>query len=143
VGAIPPPTDVTYLLRAWRAGDDGAGDRLVEVLYQELHDMARRRLSRERAGGTLQTTALVHEAYLRLVGQDDLHWESRAHFFAIAARAMRHILVDRARARGSGSTASRILPAARNRGQATFSGWRPLFRRARGRARLGRTPSRA
>jgi RNA polymerase sigma factor (TIGR02999 family) len=111
VGEAPtPPADVTFLLRAWRAGDDGAGDRLVEVLYQELHDMARRKLSRERAGGTLQTTALVHEAYLRLVDQRHVHWRDRGHFLALAATMMRRVLVDRARARRAGKRGSGAEP---------------------------------
>ena len=107
MGEAPtPPADVTFLLRAWRAGDDGAGDRLVEVLYNELHEMARRRLARERAGATLQTTALVHEAYLRLVDQRHVHWRDRGHFLALAATMMRRVLVDRARARRAGKRGS-------------------------------------
>ena len=107
MGETPtPPADVTFLLRAWRAGDDGAGDRLVEVLYNELHEMARRRLARERAGGTLQTTALVHEAYLRLVDQRHVNWRDRGHFLALAATMMRRVLVDRARARRAGKRGS-------------------------------------
>lgn len=92
---------MTLLLRAWRAGDPTAGDRLVEVLYAELHEMARHRLSRERAG-TLQTTALVHEAYLRLIDQRHVDWKDRGHFLALAATMMRRVLVDRARARKAG-----------------------------------------
>lgn len=74
---------------------------LLPLLYAELHELARRRLEREGPGQTLQATALVHEAYLRLVGKDDPRWESRAHFFGAAAEAMRRVLVDRARSKGS------------------------------------------
>jgi RNA polymerase sigma factor (TIGR02999 family) len=97
---------VTLLLRAWRAGDALAGERLVEVLYRELHEMARQRLARERAGGTLQTTALVHEAWLRLVDQRSVEWRDRGHFLALAATMMRRVLVDRARARKAGKRGS-------------------------------------
>jgi RNA polymerase sigma factor (TIGR02999 family) len=96
------PEEVTRLLRAWRGGDAAAGERLVQVLYRELHDMARRRLQGERRGMTLQTTALVHEAYLRLVGQRRLEFRDRGHFLALAATMMRRVLVDRARARAAG-----------------------------------------
>jgi RNA polymerase sigma factor (TIGR02999 family) len=111
------PKEVTLLLRAWRAGDALAGERLVEVLYRELHDMARQRLARERAGGTLQTTALVHEAYLRLIDQRHVEWRDRGHFLALAATMMRRVLVDRARARkarkrGSGEAAIQLTDAA-------------------------------
>jgi RNA polymerase sigma factor (TIGR02999 family) len=97
-----PSAEVTGLLRAWRAGDLQAEERLIGVLYQELHDMARRRLRHERQGTTLQTTALVHEAYLRLVDQQRVEWRDRGHFLALAATMMRRVLVDRARARQAG-----------------------------------------
>jgi RNA polymerase sigma factor (TIGR02999 family) len=87
------------LLRAWRDGDARAGDRLFDLIYSELHEMARRRLAREPAGCTLQATALVHEAYMRLVGQRPIDWHDRGHFLALAATMMRRVLVDRARAR--------------------------------------------
>jgi len=90
--------DVTRLLMAWRDGDPSAADRLVPLVYEELHAIAGRYLSDERDAGTLQTTALIHEAYLRLVGTD-VEWEGRSHFFAIAANTMRRVLVDHARAR--------------------------------------------
>ena len=96
------PGEVTELLHAWRAGDTEAGDLLVRVLYRELHDMARRRLRGERPGMTLQTTALVHETYLRLVDQRRVEWRDRGHFLALAATMMRRVLVDRARARQAG-----------------------------------------
>jgi RNA polymerase sigma-70 factor, ECF subfamily len=94
--------DVTALLLAWGAGDRAALDRLLPAVYAELRRQARRALRREAAGHTLQPTALVHEAYLRLVDQRqarEARWESRGHFFAVAAQAMRRILVDHARAR--------------------------------------------
>jgi RNA polymerase sigma factor (TIGR02999 family) len=83
----------------WNAGDQQALDRLTPLVYEELRRQAARYLRRERAGHTLQTTALIHEAYLRLVDAKDVHWESRTHFFAIAANLMRRILVDHARRR--------------------------------------------
>jgi RNA polymerase sigma factor (TIGR02999 family) len=89
--------DVTGLLLAWRAGDATALDRLFPLVYDELHRIAHRQLGREPAGHTLATTALVHEAYLKLVDQNRAQWNERSQFFAIAARAMRRILVDYAR----------------------------------------------
>jgi RNA polymerase sigma factor (TIGR02999 family) len=93
--------EVTRLLLAWREGEAAAGDALMEAVYAELRRMARGYLSRERSDHTLPPTALVHEAYLRLVDQRHVRWQNRAHFFAIAARVMRRILVDHARARAS------------------------------------------
>jgi RNA polymerase sigma factor (TIGR02999 family) len=89
---------ISYLLQRWSQGDRAALDELLPLVYDELHRMAHRYLAQQRAGHTLQTTALLHEAYLRLAGQEEKHWENRAHFFAVAAQAMRHILVDYARA---------------------------------------------
>ncbi len=94
------PESVTRLLQQWTDGDRAARDRLIAVVYDELRHLARRYMRKEPAGHTLQTTALVNEAYLRLADQDT-PWRNRAHFFAIAAQLMRRILVDRARARGS------------------------------------------
>lgn len=93
------PTDITGLLQAWSGGDLEARERLVPVVYEELRRRAAAFLRRERSGHTLQPTALVHEAYLRLVKQDRAAWQKRAQFFAIASEIMRRILVDRARAR--------------------------------------------
>jgi RNA polymerase sigma factor (TIGR02999 family) len=92
-----PPHDVTGLLDAWANGDRSALDRLLPLVENELLRLAHRYLQRERAGHTLQTTALVNEAYLRLVSQKQTRWKSRAHFFAIAAQMMRRILIDHAR----------------------------------------------
>lgn len=93
------PSQVTRILDAIDAGEKGARDRLLPIVYQELRQIARARMRTERPDHTLQTTALVHEAYIRLLGREDLRWESRAHFFNTAARAMRRILIDRARRR--------------------------------------------
>ncbi len=97
-----PPGQVTQLLVDWNNGDQAALDKLIPLVYDALYRMARRYMARENPGLTLQTTALINEAYLRLVGQQDKQWENRAHFFGVAAQAMRHILVDRARAYQAG-----------------------------------------
>jgi RNA polymerase sigma factor (TIGR02999 family) len=94
------PQDVTQLLLAWNDGDQAALDQLMPIVYDELHRVARRHLRRERAAASVQTTALVHEVYLRLVDVRRVEWQGRAHFFAIAARVIRQILVDLARQRG-------------------------------------------
>jgi RNA polymerase sigma factor (TIGR02999 family) len=91
--------EVTQLLLAWNSGDRAALDQLIPLVYDELHRIARRYLHQERAGHILQTTALVNEAYLRLIDAQKVQWQNRAHFFAIAARLMRRILVDFARER--------------------------------------------
>ncbi len=91
-------TDVTRILSAIEAGDTNAPDRLLPLVYEELRKLAAQRLAHEKPGQTLQATALVHEAYLRLVDVDEVqHWQNRGHFFAAAAEAMRRILVDNAR----------------------------------------------
>jgi RNA polymerase sigma factor (TIGR02999 family) len=95
----PSPQQVTQLLVAWGDGDSAALDELMPLVYDELHRLARRYMNRERPGNTLQTSALVNEAYLRLVDQRDVRWQNRAHFFSIAAQMMRRILVDHARKR--------------------------------------------
>jgi RNA polymerase sigma factor (TIGR02999 family) len=97
-----PPADsgtVTAALLAWRRGDPASGDRLLELVYPELHRIAEREMRREREGHTLQPTAVVHEAYLKLVDQKRVEWRNRAHFLGVAARAMRRLLVDHARGR--------------------------------------------
>ena len=98
---------ITELLRAAQAGDAGAAERLLAVVYEQLQQVARARMAHLPPGQTLQPTALVHEAYLRLIDKSDVSWESRQHFFFVAARAMRDILVEQARrkagpARGGG-----------------------------------------
>jgi len=94
-------SDVTTLLRAWAHGDTGALDQLVPIVHRELHRLARACMAAERTGHTLQPTALINEAYLRLAGAPPVDWQDRAHFFAMSARLMRRILVDVARARRS------------------------------------------
>ena len=89
--------EITELLDRWTRGDNAALEELVPLVYQDLRRVARRCLAGQRVDHTLQSTALVHEAYLRLVGRDRAHWQNRQHFFAVAAQAMRHILVDHAR----------------------------------------------
>jgi RNA polymerase sigma-70 factor, ECF subfamily len=97
----PSAPDVTRLLLAWREGDDAALERLIPLVYRELRTLAHARMRREHPGATLQTTALVHEAYLRLVEARQVSWQNRSHFFALCAQAMRRIVVDAARARHS------------------------------------------
>jgi RNA polymerase sigma factor (TIGR02999 family) len=89
--------DVTQLLKDWSGGDETAADRLMPLVHEELRRLAHQYMRREKPGHTLQTSALVNEAYVRLVDQSKIQWESRAHFFGIAARLMRQILVDQAR----------------------------------------------
>ena len=91
------PPDVTELLTAWGNGNQAARDRLMSIVYEELHRLAHYYMKRESPGHTLQTSALVNEAFLRLVEQRNVKWQNRAHFFGIAARMMRRILVDYAR----------------------------------------------
>jgi RNA polymerase sigma factor (TIGR02999 family) len=93
--------DVTLLLQAWSEGDEEALHKLMPLVYEALHSAARRYMAHERPGHTLQTTALIHETYLRLVGVREVKWQSRAHFLAICAQLMRRILIDFARSRAS------------------------------------------
>jgi RNA polymerase sigma factor (TIGR02999 family) len=93
------PNEVTELLVAWSNGEQAALDRLMPLVYDELRRIARRYMSHQPPGHTLQTTALIHEAFLKLVSQPEKHWQNRAHFLGVAAQAMRHILVDYARSR--------------------------------------------
>jgi RNA polymerase sigma factor (TIGR02999 family) len=94
-------TDITALLLAWSDGEEAARSRLVELVYDELRRVARRHLRHERAEYSLTPTALVHEAYVKLIDQTRVRWQNRAHFFSIAAHVMRRILVDHARARSA------------------------------------------
>jgi RNA polymerase sigma factor (TIGR02999 family) len=91
--------NVTDLLLEWQHGDRDALDRLTPLVYEELRRMAHRYIQREREGHTLETTALVNEAYLRLINQQKMDWQNRAHFFAVTAEVMRHVLIDHARRR--------------------------------------------
>src|SRR5688572_8207679 len=95
------PEAVTRLLQAWSAGNPDAQEELLPLVYTQLRQRAARHLRHDRKGHTLQPTALVHEAYVRLVGQREVDWQSRAHFFALASRMMRRVLVDHARARAA------------------------------------------
>jgi RNA polymerase sigma factor (TIGR02999 family) len=97
---MPSPVEVTQLLHAWSGGDRAALDQLMPVVYTELHRLAQHYLRGERQDHSLQTTALVNEAYLRLLNVQNVQWQDRAHFFAISSRLIRQILVDRARRRG-------------------------------------------
>lgn len=104
-------SEVTGLLRSWGQGDESALEKLVPLVYDQLHMAARRYMAGERPGHTLQTTALIHETYLRLVNVRQVKWQNRAHFFAICAQLMRRILVDFARSRGyqkRGGDATRV-----------------------------------
>src|SRR5437763_9375764 len=89
--------NITCLLQDWRNGQPGAASRLMEMVYGEMHRIAARQMRRERGEHTLQATALVHETYLRLVGSEPIDWQNRAHFFAVAAKQLRRVLVDHAR----------------------------------------------
>ena len=93
----PSPAEVTQCLEAWSNGDQSALDRLIPLVHAELYRLAKRYMGKEHSGHTLQTTALVNEAYVRLIDARHLKWQNRAHFFAISARLMRRILVDHAR----------------------------------------------
>jgi len=93
----PAAGDVSLLLHAWREGDQTALERITPIVYRELHRLAHYYMRRERPGHSLQTTALVHEAYVRLVDYKRMQWQDRAHFFAVSAQLMRRILVERAR----------------------------------------------
>ena len=102
--------DITGWLQAWSRGDETALDRLTPVVYAELRQRARRLMGRERAGHSLQPTALIHEAYLRLVGSAPVDWRDRGHFYALSARLMRQILVDHARSRGRRKRGAGAMP---------------------------------
>jgi RNA polymerase sigma factor (TIGR02999 family) len=96
-----PPREITQLLLAWRTGDRTALNQLMPLVHQELRRLAHYLMNRERPGHLLQTTALINEAYLRLIDSSQVKWESRAHFFAVAGQLMRRVLVDAARSRGA------------------------------------------
>jgi len=113
----PDRSEITTLLQRWSAGEDEAFERLLPLVYDDLRAIAHRRLEGERSDHTLQTTALVNEVYLRLVDADDVDWSDRAHFFAIASKVVRRVLVEHARKRdaekrGGGVTHVQLTPAA-------------------------------
>jgi RNA polymerase sigma-70 factor (ECF subfamily) len=103
------PGEVTVLLRAWHAGDEDAYRRVSSILYSELRRQAAHCMRREQPGDMLQTTALVHETFMRLAGAHQVDWQDRKHFLAVAARTMRRLLVDLARAQGSSKRGSRAM----------------------------------
>lgn len=104
-----PPHQVTQLLQEWSEGDENALARLMPLVHDELHRLAHQHMRRESAGHVLQTSALINEAYLRLVDQPQIRWRGRAHFFGIAARIMRRILVDDARKRNAAKRGGSII----------------------------------
>lgn len=108
---MAPTGEITERLLALRGGDRGAFDQLVPLVYDRLRDMAHARLRGHTAGSSLDTTSLVHEAYLKLIDQSRTGWNDRAHFFAVAATAMRQIVVDRARKRSTAKRGAGVTPA--------------------------------
>jgi len=106
----PPAHQITQLLQGWREGDPGALEKLIPLVYRDLHRLAQRYMADERAGHTLQATALVNEAYVRLVDSAHMDWECRSHFLAVCAQVMRRILVDWARSRGGQKRGSDAVP---------------------------------
>ena len=103
---------VTELLNQWAGGDQAAGEKVLPLVYGELRRIARRSMNRQGPAHTLQATALVHEAYMRLIGDSGRQWENRAHFYGVAAKAMRHVLVDYARAGGAKKRGGQDKPVA-------------------------------
>ena len=126
------PSEVTQLLHHVEAGDRSAVDRLFAAVYQELRNLAGQFFRREPEGNTLQPTALVHEAYVKLVDQAGVDWHGRTHFFAVAAQAMRRILVDHARRRGAAKRGGRRKRVLLDDG---FAAWHRAERRHAGRRR--------
>ena len=112
----PAPHHITQLLNEWGNGDQAALDRLMPLVYAELRKMARRHMQQQRPGQTLQTTALIHEAYMRLAGDSARQWESRIHFYGVAAKAMRCVLVDHARSRRSAKRGGAVRPVTLDEG---------------------------
>src|SRR5262249_36494539 len=108
---MPPPEEVTALLHSWSNGDQAALDRLVPIIYSELRSLADSYLRRERPGHTLEPTAVVHEVYLQLVDWKGTEWKDRLHFFAAASQAMRHILIDHARAHRADKRGGKVIKA--------------------------------
>jgi RNA polymerase sigma factor (TIGR02999 family) len=110
------PREVTRLLSDWGKGDRSALEKLFPLVHAELQSIARRQMSRERPGHTLQATALVNEAYLKLAGQEGFEWHNRAHFFAVCAQVMRHILIDHARAQARNKRGGDAVQVSLNEG---------------------------
>ncbi len=118
-------SDVTVLLRAWRDGNAQAHEDLIDILYEELRQIARRHLRREAPGHTINTTALVHEAYLELVDSTGLRPQDRAHFLGAASRVMRHVLIDHARARNAAKRGGDRVRVPLDDGIGSVAGWDP------------------
>jgi RNA polymerase sigma factor (TIGR02999 family) len=118
----PAGQDVTRLLHQWGAGDPGALDQLVPLVYRELRKMAKRYMRQQDPNHTLQSTAIVHEAYVKLLGGGERDWENRSHFFAVAAKAMRQVLVDHARSRLSVKRGGQMRRVELEEGAAMCSG---------------------
>lgn len=114
------PQEVTQMLLAWSNGERAALDKLLPIVEAELHRLAHRHMSRERPDHTLQTTALVNEAYLRLIEQKRVNWQNRAHFFGIAAQLMRRILVDHARSHARAKRGGGVAPVSLNETAVVF-----------------------
>lgn len=114
--------NLTELLVQWGRGDEAALDRLMPLVYRELHKMAKRYMAQQNPGHTLQTTAVIHEAYMKLAAGSEQDWECRAHFFGVAAKAMRHVLVDHARTRLSAKRGGDIREVTLDEGIATAPG---------------------
>jgi RNA polymerase sigma-70 factor, ECF subfamily len=113
-GEEPQPKDVTVLLKAWTAGDEGALAELTPLIYGELHRLARSYMARERSSPTLETGAILNEAFLRLVHWKTARWENRSHFYGLAAQIMRRVLVDHARSRGYRKRGGGVRPVELN-----------------------------
>jgi RNA polymerase sigma-70 factor (ECF subfamily) len=111
-GEDPEPKDVTVLLKAWTEGDKGALDQLTPLIYGELHRLARHYMARERSSPTLETGAILNEAFLRLVHWKTARWQNRSHFYGLAAQIMRRVLVDHARSRGYHKRGGGVRPVA-------------------------------
>jgi RNA polymerase sigma factor (TIGR02999 family) len=118
--ASTTPGGITLLLKAWSGGEQDAFQQLLPLVYHELHRLAHCYMGRERQGHTLQSTALVHEAYERLLDLRDVNWQDRAHFFALSAQLMRHILVDYARSRRYSKRGGQACHVALNEAVAVF-----------------------
>ncbi len=116
---------ITQLLAGWERGDPDALNELTPVVYSALHRIAHRYMRRERPGHTLQTSALINEAFIRLIDQREAHWQNRAHFFAIAAKLMRRILVDRARGKGYAKRGGNPLQVSLDEGMAVSGNKQP------------------
>ncbi len=125
------PKEITGLLLQWSEGDSAALDQLIPLVYPELRRIARRYMGRENGEHTLQTSALINEAYLRLVDQHAVEWKDRAHFFAVSAQVMRHILIDHARRHRSGKRGAGATHIALDDGCGYYPGTRGGVRRAR------------